>query len=257
VLNSAGNLSVSTFPAEGESDGASGCLVDATITCVDRFPQDDPLGSNTTLEYSRCNLNKAYSVTLLSGIHVDPIMLAAYAGIATRNNGINTPEFLRNHPFAVNSIAAAYVLTREIVPGTVAVPRASIGPGYICFLLLPLGLAVLLLIAFLKPGSSPPVPRSVWDAIVLGRGEEKVPRRDGSDSAFPSCPSAMKYGIIADAGKEYDHLGLGDQLFVPLARPLSERDLKDTNSIDSTDHREADGGNNASSISDESDTLSC
>jgi len=199
--DSAGNLTVSTFPAV-EEPGASGCLIDALLQCYELLPKDAFSSDSNSAEYSTCFVY-GLSATLLSGIEIDPVMLAAYAGIATRNKGINTNENLNNHPFALNSIAAAYVMTREIVPGTVAIEgvRASIDIWFICFLILPLVLAVPLL-AFLKPESTPPVPRSVWDAIVLGRGEKKaVPKRHGSGSAYESCPPDIKYGIIADPGR--------------------------------------------------------
>ena len=57
---------------------------------------------------------------------------------------------------------------------------------------------------------TPPVPRS-------------VPESPFQDSAYPSCPNSIRYGITIDERKGFDHLGLG-HTFVPMQRPLSKRE---------------------------------
>lgn len=48
--------------------------------------------------------------------------------------------------------------------------------------------------------TTPPVPHSVWDVLVLGRAEETV-KESGS--------SRIKFGILATANPDVDRLGLG------------------------------------------------
>jgi len=224
LADPSGGLSVATFPLQKDiQPRASGCLIDALLDCKivgqgGLFPQDNSTEYGPP-EETWCFVG-SIAVTLLSGIEVDPMMLAAYAGIAIRNEGINTHNTIRNHPTALNSVAAAYIVTREIVKGTVAVEgvRARVGLGFVCFMVLPLLLSIPLLF-FLKKGPPPPVPRSVWDLLVLGRREEIVPHQLGSDFTYPPCPATVKYGIISDESKDLIHLGLGD-LFVPLEHPL-------------------------------------
>jgi hypothetical protein len=130
---------------------------------------------------------------------------------------------------AVNSLAAAYVLTRETVSGTVANTgvRASIGPPYVAFMILPL-LFILPLLGFVTRGV-PPVPRSVWDILVLARGDDNIPRHgDDSDyvSSYPPRPKKLAFGItVSEQAEGGDKLGLG-VLFVPLTHPLPERSNK-------------------------------
>lgn len=243
MVDSDGKLYVALSP-EAEESSDSGCLIDTFMVCAKRFRQDDLSADPDTADESPYCEIIALSASLLRGIVVDPIMLAAYAGIATRNQGINDLQYITNHNFAVNSIAAAFVVTREIVPGAVGVEgvRASIGPAFLCCLLFPLVLAVSLFAVIKRSSPPPPVPRCVWDAIVLGRGEDTVPKRDGSDSTYPPCPPKMKYGIVADKSKDYDHLGLGNdqQMFIRLERPLSENFLKDHSSTVHLDTNDSD-----------------
>jgi hypothetical protein len=166
----------------------------------------------------------AYQVvfTLTSShLSISLALKAAYAGIATRNRGLN--DFFGNSGrIAVNSLAAAYVLTRETVSGTVAYTdvRASIGTQYVVFMILPL-LFILPLLGFVTKGA-PPVPRIIWDLLVLTRGDDIIPRHGDSDypSSYPPRPKKLAFGIIvsekAEAG---DKLGLGVS-FVPLMHPL-------------------------------------
>jgi len=116
VWNSVGNLVAATFPGNNEELNlnreiarASGCLIDALLFCNAKFPQDDTLYRNVSAEETPCCFIGALSVTLLKGIEADPMMLAAYAGIATQNEGLNSYfDLLPNHRIAVNSIGAAY-----------------------------------------------------------------------------------------------------------------------------------------------------
>ena len=239
VLDSSGELVAATFPyssdnvsihLDSETSSASGCLIDVTLKCNAIFPQDDSSPIATPAENPWCEL-WGFAVTLVRDMdEVDPAMLAAYAGIATRNGGLNNYNSLTaKHPVAVNSIAAAYIMTRESTNGTVAVEgvRASIGPGYVWFMMLPMIFLLPLLFvpvsSFLKKEKPLPVPTSIWDALVLGNCETTVlPKRPGSFSAFPSCPTMIKYGIVRDEGNDYGRrLGLADHAFVPLGRPLA------------------------------------
>lgn len=210
---------------------ASGCIIDLQIGCRSTLAQDSfNISQRIQGLQPRCSLENM-AVTLLSGIEVDPYMLAAYAGIATRNGGINTvphnqPPF---HGFALNSIAAAYIVTRKVVSGTMPVEgvRAQIDTSYICFFLLPLFFVLPLLWFKLVGAPAPPVPRSVWDILVLGRGEaQTVPERNKLDPAFPACDPAMKFGYTHDKDLRADRLGLGSR-FVRLERqhPLDRTQL--------------------------------
>jgi len=123
-------------------------------------------------------------------------------------------------------------MTRELVPGTIAVEgiRPKISPGYVCFIALPLVFMLPLILTplryFVKKEQSMPIPRSIWDILVLGRGEEGVvPTRQGSDSPYPPCPTTVKFGIVVDEQKSFDRLGLGHKSFVLMERPLRERPL--------------------------------
>jgi hypothetical protein len=150
---------------------------------------------------------------------------AAYAGIATRNGGLND-LFENSLPrVAVNSLAAAYVLTRQTVSGTVATTevRASIGPGYIVFMILPL-VFILPLLGFVTR-VAPPVPRFIWDVLVLAKGDDRIPLRGGSDGTYPPRPDKLAFGIIVSERAEGgDKLGLGVS-FVKLTHPLHEPPL--------------------------------
>jgi len=229
-IDSLGDLSATVFPIKdtaavhlsNDKANASGCLIDTRLVCDTKFAQDDPNYRNATAEETPSCTVGTFTATLLFGIEVDPGMLAAYAGIATRNGGINHDESNMYHQISLNSIAAAYIMTRELVEGTVAVQgvRASIGPLYIFFMILPLLFVLPLAFFMMKKGPPPPVPRSIWDAMVLGRDEEEtIPQRLGSDSAYPQCPNKLKFGITAEESGGFDRLGLG-KAFVPLARPL-------------------------------------
>ena len=234
-IDSSGDLSATVFPIEdaevhllsNEKASASGCLIDTLLGCDTTFAQDDPNYRNVTAEETpSCPINNI-KVTLLSGIEVDPGMLAAYAGIASRNddyeNDATSPGY---HHVSLNSIAAAYIMTRELVRGTVVVQgvRASIDPFYVFFMILPL-LFALPLVFLTKNGPPPPVPKSIFDVMVFGRGEETVPDRRDSGSPFPPCPNNLKFGVTLDESSEFIHVGLG-KTFVPLDRPLSERKTK-------------------------------
>lgn len=163
-------------------------------------------------------------MTVLSGdIEVSPFMLAAYSGIATRNSGFNDPFEKDNARIAINSLAAAYVITRELVRGTVAYEevRAVVGLSYFCFMILPL-LFILPLMCVITRGSPPPVPLSTWDSLVLARDEETViPHRDESDLTFPPKPKELKFGIAEDETTGSNHLGL-EVYFVPLTENIAD-----------------------------------
>jgi WW domain len=123
---------------------------------------------------------------------------------------------------ALNSLAAAYVLTREPVNGTVATTdvRASIGTAYIVCMLLPL-LFILPLLGFVARGA-PPVPRSVWDILVLAKDDDDIPRRDGSYYSYPPNRRNLAFGITVCEKDGGDKLGLGKS-FVPLTHPLPKQ----------------------------------
>ena len=145
----------------------SGCVIDMRLECDGRFPEDTrniDRGTSTDIQMPSCWFWKL-DVTVLSGdIEVSPFMLAAYSGIATRNSGLNDLFEKDNARIAINSLAAAYVVTRELVPGTVAYEevRAVVGLSYFCFMILPL-LSILPLMCVITRGSPPPVPLSTWD----------------------------------------------------------------------------------------------
>lgn len=227
VADTAGKLTVATLPVRQDENTqspsalskASGCLIDLMIECNFRFPADNHTG--TDKETPIC-IPGNMAVTLLSGIDVDPFMLAAYAGIATRNTAFGRFGTLK-HWVALNSIAAAYIVTREVVPGIVGVDevRASINPGFVCFMLLPLFFIVPLLC--FKKNAIPPVPQSVWEVLVLGREEASVPQRPDHDAPFPPCPVSFKYGVISDASNGCNHLGLVD-LAAPSTDPVNKQE---------------------------------
>jgi hypothetical protein len=143
---------------------------------------------------------------------------AAYAGIATRNRGLNDLLGASVPRIAINSLAAAYVLTREPVSGTVPSTdvRASIGVLYIVFMILPL-LFMLPLLGFTVRGAAPgPVPRSVWDILVLARGDNNIPQRGDSNDSYPPRNERVAFGVTISeeelaSGKK---LGFGES-FVP------------------------------------------
>jgi len=238
VVDTSGNLFAEVFPSgngdvqlDKDISTASGCLIDAHLKCNDIFPQDDRYFRNMSAGEPPWCIFTSFSVTMLAGIDIDPLMLAAYAGIATRNEGLNNYNLLlKNHHIAINSIAAAFIMTREIVNGTIAVDgvRAIVGPGYVGCMVLPLVLLVPLfffpLVFCIKKEKMPPVPKSTWDLMVLSRGEtEAVPQLDRADSAFPPYSTNVKYGIAVDDGNGFDHLGLGKGSFRSLteSEPLS------------------------------------
>lgn len=223
IVDEMGDLSIVDGLEQAEEDKASGCLVDTQLLCTGIYPPDLDASPTEDITGTPQCLVVSLGVTLLAGIsHVDPFMLAAYAGIATRNGAINVVDTGTPHPVALNSIAAAYLMTREIIEGTVAVEgvRASIEVGFIVFLLLPLA-AILPLIMLLfrkEEGHPPPVPRSLWDVLVLGRDEpEHVPPREAHVS-FPTKSTSLRFGISQleeSQGHSSQRLGLGES-FVPL-----------------------------------------
>lgn len=148
---------------------------------------------------------------------------AAYAGIATRNGGLNDAFGHSTSRIAVNALAAAYVLTRETISGTVASTgvRASLGPPYVVFMILPLLFIVPLL--FFVTRRPPPVPQSVWDILVLGRGADNIPRqRVGSDCPFPRRPENLAIGITVSEQADINKLGIAGS-FVPFTLPRHEQ----------------------------------
>ena len=210
AVSAMGNLTVASFPLQNvdmevpsKTRQASGCIIDSTIQCDSLFPQDNPTGIE---EASPSCWFGRLDITLLSGIEVDPFMLAAYAGIATRNDALGRLDSLKHH-FALNSIAAAYIMTREVVPGTHAADgvRAKIDPGFVVFMLLPL-IFIVPLLCF-KENKPLPVPRNNWELLVFARQEKSIPKLR-EDSTFPPCPSNLNYGFISDDGVGHGHLGL-------------------------------------------------
>mmetsp|Transcript_7854 Transcript_7854/g.21879 ORF Transcript_7854/g.21879 Transcript_7854/m.21879 type:complete len:636 (+) Transcript_7854:2682-4589(+) len=163
-----GAILVQSFPNSGDSN-VSGCLVDAKLLCTKALPQDR--GQMGSFAMPGCLIG-SLQVMHLSHLQVDRSMLAAYAGIATRNGAMNgLGENLIHHTTAVNSVAAAYILTRQVVPGTVKVEgvRAAIGPFFVLFLFLPLiCLVPLLCFITLDESARKNMPRSAWDVLVLG-----------------------------------------------------------------------------------------
>lgn len=204
---------ISLVAAEDHKNVA-GCVIDMALECADRFPEDIDFQTTNettaTSEVPEC-LFWAFDVTMLAGdIQVDPHMLAAYAGIATRNGGLNEMFVHSDLRVAINSLAAAYVLTRELVPGTVAYEgvRASIGPGYVVLMILPLFFILPLMCCITK--SPPPVPRCTWDVLVLAKDEgDIIPHRRGTDSSYPLCPEKLKFGMKTGEKSTVDSLGFG------------------------------------------------
>jgi WW domain len=96
--------------------------------------------------------------------------------------------------------------------------RASIGPPYVVFMILPL-LFILPLLGFVTRGS-PPVPRSVWDILVFAKDDDDIPRRDGPYYSYPPNRKKLAFGItVCEKAEAGDKLGLGKS-FVPLTHPL-------------------------------------
>jgi len=214
LASTTGDLEIATFPLEGDDpmyyqypysqSKFSGCLVDVLMSCEFQFPQDNHTGIEN--EMPRC-VPWEMAVTLLGGIEVDPYMLAAYSGIASRNKDFGRFDVVEHH-LNLNSIAATYIATREVVPGTVPHEgvRAKINGGFVFVMLLPL-LFIVLLLKF-KTDEVPPVPQSVWDLLVLGMEDDLVPKRPNPNAPFPPCPDAVKHGTIADQHKKCGHLRL-------------------------------------------------
>ena len=155
------------------------------------------------------------SVTMLSGVDMDQFMLAAYAGIASRNRAMGSFLPQSQHHTRINSIAAAYVATREVIYGSLAIEevRAVIGPGYLLFLLLPVLFALSL--RFLITKGPQPMPRNAWHLMLLGHAEDHVVPKESLVSMveYPSCPETIRFGNIRSGGGGDDvteHYGLGD-----------------------------------------------
>ncbi|CAB9504390.1 expressed unknown protein [Seminavis robusta] len=226
TLKVADFLSVSQENVEAHvnASAASGCLIDVGLRCVDFAEYQGD-------ELPWCNL-QSVSATLLSGLEVEPLMLAAYGGIASRNDALHPRTRLNHVNLALNSIAAAFVLTREIVPGKVSVEdvRASINAAFLCLLLLPVIFTLPILLCSRNWKWSerpPPVPRSAWDLLVLGRSEEEcVPVNPVHvDGSYPERPrKELYFGIQATAvddeleGTVELKVGLGESP-IPLASP--------------------------------------
>lgn len=155
----------------------SGCIIDAFMGCSDFFPDDT--GKVGAHPIPHCVI-MSVSVIYVSHLQVDRSMLAAYAGIATRNKGLNVfGEQLVTHPVAMNSVAAAFVMTRKVVPGTVEVEgvRASIDPWFVVLLLLPLIFLGPLFLFNSQDPEAKQVPRTVWDLLLFGRAEHYVRKK--------------------------------------------------------------------------------
>ena len=148
------------------------------------------------------------------------------------------------HQVAINSLAAAYIVTRQIVPGTLAVEgvRASLSKEFWIFMALPLVCIVPFFFIVAKTATAtsnksqqntPQIVTSLWQVLlVLGRQETTVfpqssregrtqMESDEGDSSnresFPGMPSGVKYGLTRVRGSLEPQLGLGKSNFVSLA----------------------------------------
>mmetsp|Transcript_5697 Transcript_5697/g.16043 ORF Transcript_5697/g.16043 Transcript_5697/m.16043 type:complete len:729 (+) Transcript_5697:288-2474(+) len=219
TIDSSGTLQTLNFDPLEEAN--RGCIIDLSLSCYGLLTPDRKNSSTHDSGAPTC-IPVALASTLIQGVTVDRSMLAAYAGIATRVRALNAPEFIALVAYAMNSIAAAYIGTREIVPGTVAVEgvRASVGPEFVVLLVLPL-LVIAPFLFFLYKNDAGPIPRSVWHAMILGRNQEIVTTQSYSVEKMesfiqePKFYVEPKYGFLKDDNGE-PHLGLGvADAFVP------------------------------------------
>ena len=231
-----GSLVVDTYPVEESSndndndDNISGCIVDVWIQANDVLPQDR-MDTATRDDPAPRLVPIRMDVTLIRNLVVDPAMLATYAGIATRNKGMN--YFSNNDDdndddddetlhvgVAMNSIAAAFLLTREVIPGSWGVEevRAQVSPGYIVLMVLPLVLVGILVLSTVDAtakanGDQPnPVPRTLWQVMLLAReqsplimpllskaDEEDDREQKPEQNSATIQPHDVKFGIPRDA----------------------------------------------------------
>jgi hypothetical protein len=208
VLSDQRTLSVKDYTHSlKEVGGPSGCLIDMSIGCH-IFPEDDFLNM-TDINLPEVYLRRCYAdsmhVTLLEGISVDPIMLAVYSGLYLRSSYPDAAAFIQNLP--VNAVAAAYIMTREVVDGALKEygVRPTINVGYLVLMILPFVLTLPLLALCLSQ-AKPNVPNNVWKVMAFGRRELDLP-------AEGDCPpeSTLMFGIIRNQdtmSRENDRLGL-------------------------------------------------
>ena len=178
-------------------------------------------------------------IMTVSGVEVDPGMLAAYAGIGTRNRALNQIYEDTSSGYAVrmNSLAAAYILTRKVVPGTVAKldVRPIVHAEYIFFMLVPF-IGLIPFLYFLLPNkgrfvekSSLPIPSSTWDIMVLAKKASDtvikpvdMPTKSACDlrsgKLFPEEPKDVKFGFTSEDSTQEPKLGLGKVFPAPSTR---------------------------------------
>ena len=120
----------------------------------------------------------------------------------------------------MNSIAAAFLLTREVIPGSWGVEevRAQVSPGYIVLMVLPLVLVGILVLSTVDATAKAngdqhnPVPRTLWQVMLLAReqsplimpllskaDEEDDREQKPEQNSATIQPHDVKFGIPRDA----------------------------------------------------------
>ena len=204
----------------------SSCMVVMRMNCqafdedIEPYPERDAFVGNPV-----CSLETVYMVWG-KGFEADADLVAIVAGLYGRVqpnffDGSAEDQFLINAFFAALFVAG----TVDIRPSLVQQVAPVINGLYIVFTLLPFYLSlVLILFSLATRHSRLPIPQSVWDLLVIGREEAKVPTRESKKDLFPESNTNLALALVRDESGEGEVLGMvSDPTFANNGLPLKER----------------------------------
>jgi len=204
----------------------SSCMVVMRMNCqafdedIEPWPERDAFVGNPD-----CRLETVYMVWG-KGFEADAELVAIVAGLYGRVqpnffDGSAEDQFLMNAFFAALFVAG----TMDIRPSLVQTVAPVINGFYIVFTLLPFYLSlVLILVSLAKRRARLPIPQSVWELLVIGREEAKVPTRESKKDLFPESNNNLALALVREESGEGEVLGMvSDPTFANNGLPLKEK----------------------------------